>query len=110
MFTYALARRLDDTEILVNAVHPGEVRTGFGRKNAPWYYKMIYKIQNPFLLKPEEGAKPILQVATSNDLHGITGKYFARYKPKKSSKLTYDVELQEKLWDKLNEYCNNNFI
>jgi NAD(P)-dependent dehydrogenase (short-subunit alcohol dehydrogenase family) len=75
--TIELSENLKDKYVSVNAVHPGVVRTTiFSRK------KIIVNLMNtlcrPFLLSPEEGARPLVNLAVSDKMKGITGKYFRR--------------------------------
>jgi NAD(P)-dependent dehydrogenase (short-subunit alcohol dehydrogenase family) len=67
MLTRAFADRLKDKGITVNACHPGDVNSklsndlGFGGHESP-----------------AEGATTPVWLATSSEVQGITGKYFAR--------------------------------
>jgi NAD(P)-dependent dehydrogenase (short-subunit alcohol dehydrogenase family) len=97
LFTYALARRLDGTGVTVNCLHPGVVATGFGQDTAG-PFRVMLKLAAPFLLSPEKGAATSVYLASSPDVEGITGQYFAKCKPIRSAPNTYDVTLQEKLW------------
>ena len=99
MNTYTLSRKLEGSGVTVNAAHPGEVRTQFGKEGASKFFKFIYKIQDKFKLTPEQGAETIVYLATSNEVEGVSGKYFAKCKEKKSAKKSYDTELQEQVWN-----------
>jgi NAD(P)-dependent dehydrogenase (short-subunit alcohol dehydrogenase family) len=98
MFTYALARRLNGTNITVNALHPGVVRTRFGQNDASRARKLAFRMLGPFFKSPEKGAKTSIYLATSPEVEGISGKYFVNCSQKESLKISYDDELQEKLW------------
>lgn len=97
MFTYALARRLEGANVTANALHPGFVATGFGRNNGG-IVGMFMPIAQMFAKKPDKGAETTIFLATSPSVEGVTGKYFADSKVKDSSKVSYDVEAQERLW------------
>ena len=97
LFTYALARRLAGTDVTANCLHPGVVATGFGQGNAGPFPVML-KLAAPFLLSPAKGALTSIYLASSPEVEGVTGKYFAKCKPVRSAPNTYDVALQEKLW------------
>ena len=98
LFTYELARRLDGSGVVVNAVHPGLVRTGFGMNNTA-VYRAGVKFANFFGgLSPEEGARTVIYAAMSPEVDGVTGKYFSRGRPIKSSKASYDIEPSRRLW------------
>lgn len=89
LFTYELARRLHDTDIRVNCLHPGVIGTkllekGFGRGGLPI----------------EVGSKVLVHLATSPELEGVTGAYFNRMQQEKSHKISYDEDLALQLWEK----------
>lgn len=97
MFTYELARRLEGGSVTVNALHPGQVATNFGRNNGVlrFYVRRLVKRNE---ISPEEGAQTSIYLATSPDVEGVTGNYFAKSKPKKSSESSYDRDLAARLW------------
>ena len=65
LFTYELARRLADRSVVVNAVHPGLVATGFGHETG-WLYSTLCKIlQRLFADSPEKGAETLVYLASS---------------------------------------------
>ncbi len=98
VFTYELARRLAGTGVTVNAVHPGAVRTNFGSGTRS-LFGLIARLARPFELSPEQGAQTIIYLASSPDVEGVTGKFFAKKKELKSANQTYDTAVQGQLWD-----------
>jgi retinol dehydrogenase-12 len=105
LFTYTLARRLAGTGVTVNCLHPGMVATNIAREAAPlWLPRPMTEILihllllSQVLLTPEQGAQTSLYLATSPAVEGVTGKYFARGKEKRSVPVSYDVPLQERVW------------
>ena len=99
LFTYELARRLEGTGVTVNALHPGFVRTNFGRRGRKWYTRTLFDIARIFAISVEEGAKTSIYLASSPEVKNVTGKYLYKSKPMKSSKASYDREAQKKLWE-----------
>lgn len=97
MFTYTLARRLEGTGVTANVLHPGFVATGFGRNN-DGLLGMLMPIAQWFAKKPDQGAETSIYLATSPEVSGVTGKYFASRKAKNSSARSYDLDAQERLW------------
>jgi NAD(P)-dependent dehydrogenase (short-subunit alcohol dehydrogenase family) len=88
-FTYALSREIAATDITVNCLHPGVVDTRMLRKGFPGIGGK----------PPSEGAETSVFLALSPDVEGLTGMYFEESrKPGRSSSLTYDREVQERLW------------
>jgi NAD(P)-dependent dehydrogenase (short-subunit alcohol dehydrogenase family) len=97
-FTYELARRLAGTGVTANAVHPGAVRTNFASGTSGWF-GMIARWVKPFELSPERGAETIIYLASSPEVEGVTGKYFAKKRTMRSAEQTYDTDVQRRLWD-----------
>lgn len=97
LFTYALARRLRDSGITANAVHPGVVNTGFA-KNTGGLLGAAWALMRPLLITPEKGARTSLRVASDPELDGVTGRYFSHGRPKVSSAESRDEAVQERLW------------
>ena len=100
LFTYALAERVSERGIAVNAMEPGGVATNFGRNDGliPWLRHRLYYLIKGGLLTPAQGADTIVYLATDAGLRGVSGKYFARRTEKASSELSYRRELQQELW------------
>jgi NAD(P)-dependent dehydrogenase (short-subunit alcohol dehydrogenase family) len=97
VFTYELARRLEGTGVTVNAMHPGFVRTGFGKNNEGLLSKIFGWLQG-FALTPEQGADTVVYLASSPEVEGVSGKYFVKRKAKPSSRASYDQETWQALW------------
>jgi NAD(P)-dependent dehydrogenase (short-subunit alcohol dehydrogenase family) len=98
LFTYELARRLDGTGVTANALHPGYVDTGFSLNNG-FFFSLFAKLSaRLFGRKPEEGALTSIYLASSSDVEGVSGKYFADCKPIQSSPESYDIATAEELW------------
>jgi NAD(P)-dependent dehydrogenase (short-subunit alcohol dehydrogenase family) len=97
LFTAALARRLAGTGVTVNALHPGVIASGFAGDTGGWF-GLGWRLVRPFMKPPEEGARTSLHVATSPDLDGVTGQYFARSRPTPTSRRAADPDLQERVW------------
>ena len=98
LFTYELAHRLDGSRVTVNAVHPGYVATGFALNNG-WVFRVFANWSaHIFGHSPEQGASTGIYLATSPDVEGVTGKYFADSTPLRSSPASYDQAAQIKLW------------
>lgn len=98
-FTYELARRLADTTVTVNAVHPGLVDTGFGHNTGRLWSVLIKAAQKLFAISPEKGAVTLVYLASSPEVNGISGKYWNEKQQKRSSENSYDREQQMRLWE-----------
>ena len=98
LFTYALARRLQGTSVTANCLHPGAVATRLGQNNGR-VATVLTKLLAPFFRSPEGGADTAVYLATSPEVAGTTGGYFADRRPRRSSRITYDETVQARLWD-----------
>ncbi len=98
LFTYELARRLQGTGVTANCLHPGFVATGFAQNNSGALQALI-KAGQVFAISPEKGAETSVFLASSPLVEGVSGKYFANKKDKKSAKQSYDESAARRLWD-----------
>jgi len=73
------------------------VATGFGQ-NTPGLFKSLVRLAAPFMTTPEKGAETLVYLATSPEVEGVTGKYFAKSRQARSSPVSRDPELAAKLW------------
>jgi NAD(P)-dependent dehydrogenase (short-subunit alcohol dehydrogenase family) len=97
LFTYALARRLEGTSVVANALHPGFVATNFGRNNRG-ITAVFFRIAQLAAISPEQGAQTIIYLASSPEVKGITGAYFVKKKAVRSSQISYDRSAADRLW------------
>jgi retinol dehydrogenase 14 len=98
MFTNELARRLEGTGVTATAVHPGVVRTNFGAEDQAWFFALISRAVRPLLKTPAQGAETPIYLASSPDMDGVTGQFFANRKPKTANRVAYNTGLTARLW------------
>jgi len=98
MFTNELARRLEGTGVTASSVHPGVVRTNFGAEDQAWLFTVVSKVVLPFLKTPAQGAQTSIYLASSPDVDGVTGQFFAGGKPKTANRVAYDTDMTARLW------------
>jgi len=98
LFTYELARRLHGTRTTVNTLHPGGVRTNFG-KELTGIAGVVFRHLGFFMRSPQKGAETVIWLASSPDVAGVTGKYFLDKKEIRSSKISYDADVARRLWE-----------
>jgi retinol dehydrogenase-12 len=96
--TIELADRLKATPVTANAVHPGVVRTQMLLR-APGIFRAVGYLALPFALSPRQGASTSLHLASSPDVKGISGKYFARGKETIVESAFNTPENRELLWN-----------
>ena len=99
LFAYELARRIRGTGVTSNVLHPGVVDTAFGREDSGRWMGLLLPLVRPFLKTPAQGAATSVHLASSPDVGGVSGKYFAGSSPRKSSPRSYDEQAARRLWD-----------
>ncbi|MGB9665324.1 MAG: SDR family oxidoreductase [Ignavibacteria bacterium] len=88
LFTYALHRRIKDSNVKVFALHPGVIST-----------KLLYEGFRMTGSPVSVGAATPVYLATSEEVKNQSGKYFINKKVARSSKTSNDEKLQEELWN-----------
>jgi NAD(P)-dependent dehydrogenase (short-subunit alcohol dehydrogenase family) len=96
-FTYELARRLHGSGVTVNALHPGTVATDFGLE-APGWFRSVKTLLLPLFRSPRAGAATAIYLASSPEVEGVTGEYFADCRLRRSSPSSLDRAAQTQLW------------
>ncbi len=85
LFSNELARMLEGTGVVSNSLHPGVVKTNFGRKGTTIGWKIFFSLFGPVLLPPEKGARTSIYLASSDEAGSLSGLYFANSRPKRAS-------------------------
>ncbi len=98
MLTYLLADKLKNTDITVNCVHPGIINT-----------KLQRAAMGPGGATLLEGAETLVFAATAPELENVSGKYFRNNSPSPTKDITYNEEIQKKLWKKTEEFIGMEF-
>jgi len=97
LFTRELARRVQDRGITANALHPGVVASNFMAKPGLW--GIGGKIAALFSMSPKRGAQTSIFLASSPEVDGVTGEYFAKSKRKTPSRDALDDAAAKRLWE-----------
>lgn len=97
LFTRSLVKRLTGSGVTVNVLHPGFVSTSFGHGRGVFDF-FIRLTQKLFAISPEEGAKTSIFLASSPEVEGISGAYFAKSRPQQPSQAAQDDAAADKLW------------
>jgi NAD(P)-dependent dehydrogenase (short-subunit alcohol dehydrogenase family) len=95
LFTYELARRLNGTSVTANCLHPGAVGTNLFR-GLPKFVQTLIKLA---AISPGRGAATSIFLASSPEVQGVTGKYFARRRQQQSSEASRNEEAARELWE-----------
>ncbi len=101
LFTLELARRTDPGEVTVNALHPGNITTGFGvSPDAPRWMQILFPYSKYVFLTPERGADTQIWLAASDEAEGEHGGYFSRRHRWQPSAAARDAALARGLWER----------
>jgi NAD(P)-dependent dehydrogenase (short-subunit alcohol dehydrogenase family) len=97
LFTRELARRFAGTGITANSLHPGVVNTRFADGGHGALYQ-VFRVVKHLALTPEKGAATIIYLASSPDVAGVTGEYFAKCARATPTKEAQDDDSARRLW------------
>jgi NAD(P)-dependent dehydrogenase (short-subunit alcohol dehydrogenase family) len=98
MFTYELARRIKGTGVTATALHPGLVHTNFGAEGQSLLFRLAHLVSRPIMKTAAQGAATPVYLASSPEVEGVTGAFFADCKPKKPGKQSQDSAAAARLW------------
>ena len=68
--------RFKDSEVTINTMHPGAVKTETGQENGPIYRWFKRNFFDKTLKSPEISAEALYYLGVSKELDGISGKFF----------------------------------
>ncbi|XP_041055620.1 dehydrogenase/reductase SDR family member on chromosome X isoform X3 [Carcharodon carcharias] len=100
LFSYQLQQRLaaEGSHVTSNVVDPGVVNTDL-YKHTSWLFKLCKWLTSWLLFKTStQGASTVIYAAVSPDLEGAGGSYYVNGQKVKSADISYDEDLQRKLW------------
>jgi NAD(P)-dependent dehydrogenase (short-subunit alcohol dehydrogenase family) len=105
LFTYELARRLDGTNTIAVAAHPGGADTQLNRNWPAWFRPAAQLIWGLISQPAAMGALPTLRAATDPGVHNAQyygpdgiGEQHGHPKLVESNKKSHDRALQRRLW------------
>ncbi|MFI6574045.1 SDR family NAD(P)-dependent oxidoreductase [Nocardia fluminea] len=90
-YSYDLARRWQGSGVTVNAADPGAVATQFGVA-AGGLFRVIQTVGRPFMSTAHSGAAPLVRLAADPEFAHVTGGYYDRNGPARSSSASRDGE------------------
>jgi retinol dehydrogenase 12 len=99
LFTYELARRLEGSGITANALHPGFVASEFGKNNGGFLRVAMAIAQRLGAVSVEEGARTSVYLASSDEVKGVSGRYFVKCRPEESSPASRNTGSMRRLWE-----------
>lgn len=104
MQTYCQARRLKDSNISINSIHPGIVKTEFGRDSESCMFRFFMCCVAPCKRTPLQGATCSIDLTVNPKHGGVTGHYWHDCRIVTPSGVATNVDKQEALWKKTLEY------
>ncbi len=100
LMTTELARRLAGTGVTATCLHPGTVRTGYGRDgDVRGPLALGIRVAAPFFLSPEQGARTSVWLATSPEVAGATGGYYLKCRERTPAAPARDAAAAARLWE-----------
>jgi hypothetical protein len=61
--------------------------------------RLMLPLVRPFMKTPDQGAATPIYLASSPEVDGVSGAYFANQRPRRSSRASYDRDLARRLWE-----------
>jgi len=102
MFTYQLSSMQD--RVSVNVLHPGFVDTNIAGNEGNLIKYIVKFGAKMFARTVDNGADSSIYLSTSNEVKGVSGKYFFKCREIKSSRASYNQEDWKKVWDLCEDY------
>ncbi|CAA0826684.1 NAD(P)-binding Rossmann-fold superfamily protein [Striga hermonthica] len=97
------------SNVTVNAVHPGIVKTGITRDYKGFITDSFYFVASKLLKSTSQGAATTCYVALSPNVEGIGGKYFADCNETQCSPLANDDIEARNLWKQTRAFIKRRF-
>ncbi|MDC7225468.1 MAG: SDR family NAD(P)-dependent oxidoreductase [Spirochaetales bacterium] len=94
-----------DCSVTVNAMHPGNVRSNMGNNNGRLYRKMHEKLVLSSAKDPEISARALLYHAASEDVSGVSGRFYNFTTDEKPAPHARDKNRVDAVWNKSLELC-----
>jgi|TARA_B100000925_G_scaffold103373_1_gene76097 NAD(P)-dependent dehydrogenase (short-subunit alcohol dehydrogenase family) len=104
MFTYQLASIQD--KVSVNVLHPGFVDTNIAGNEGNLIKYIVKFGAKMFARTVDNGADSSIYLSTSDEVKGVSGKYFFKCREIRSSRASYVKKDWQKVWDLCSEYKN----
>jgi retinol dehydrogenase-12 len=96
-FTSALARRLDSSQIVVQAMHPGVVRTRFATNNGRMG-RILRGLMDVVSVTPEHGADTLVWLSHAAESDAHPGAYWVKRARRTPSRTARRDDMAEALW------------
>jgi NAD(P)-dependent dehydrogenase (short-subunit alcohol dehydrogenase family) len=95
IFTFELADHLRGTGVTVNALHPASLMDT----------KMVQSTFGYTMSTVEEGTEAVVRLAVSQEVEGITGRYFDGTRQTRANRQAYNPQDRNRLWVLSEQLC-----
>ena len=102
MFTYQLSSIQD--KVSINVLHPGFVDTNIAGNEGSLIKYIVKFGAKMFARTVDNGADSSIYLSTSDEVKGVSGKYFFKCREIKSSRASYSQEDWGKVWELCDKY------
>ncbi|XP_028404299.1 retinol dehydrogenase 12-like [Dendronephthya gigantea] len=104
LFTRELARRINGSGVTANSLHPGISSTGLANPSRLYGLpenlgNLMRRVLSIFFKTPEQGAQTSIHLAVSEEVEGISGRYFIDCEEREPAKTGQDDVAAKKLWE-----------
>lgn len=96
---FPLSEYFSDSNVTVNAMHPGDVKTNMGENNGRVYRFFKHLLINPSAKEPVLSAKALYYLGISSDVSRVTGKFFNYTTLEIPAPHALDEDLAKELWN-----------
>ena len=97
LFTRELARRLAGSSVTANSFHPGFVASRFGDQ-AGGLMAPLVGLAKMLAISPQQGADTLVYLASSPEVAGVSGEYFAKRRIEVPSAAARNDAAARRLW------------
>ena len=95
----------ENSGVTINTMHPGAVKTDTGQENGPVYRWIKKNIYDKSLRSPEISAEALYYLGVSEEINGVSGKFFNLTTLEQPAPPALDLEVAYELWDKSMEFA-----
>ncbi len=100
---HILARELAPYNVMINAMHPGMVRTESGKDNSRLYQWYKKRVVDRYSGSPESSAEALYYLGASPEVAGTSGSFFHLTTEEELTPPARDLEAAETLWRRTRE-------
>jgi len=106
MFTWQLAKEIEEKDITAFCLHPGVVNTNFAADSDSWFAK-LFNLGRFFMRSPEKGAETTVYLCLEKEIEHLSGQYFRDKSPVKPSAPAQSDDDCRHLWELSEELVND---